>query len=165
MRIRIYTAVWSILFIAVAYPSLAGDKGKNAETDRPDKTKLLKLVNDTRAKGCKCGDKYFKPAAPLTWNANLEMAATGHSMYMSEGNYLSHAGLNGNNAGDRIIATGYAWRGYGENIAAGYRTEEEVVKGWINSPGHCKNIMNANFKEMAIARTGIYWTQVLAVKK
>ena len=48
---------------------------------------------------------------------------------------------------------------YGENIATGYRTEKEVVKGWIASPGHCKNIMSKLYKEMGVARYGNYWTQ------
>jgi len=38
----------------------------------------------------------------------------------------------------------------GENIAAGYETPEDVVKGWMNSAGHRKNILNANYEYFAV---------------
>jgi uncharacterized protein YkwD len=147
--------------LSVPAAAIAGDKDKN-EIATPDRQKILKLVNDVRAKGCKCGDKYYEPASPVSWNNKLEMAAIGHSVYMRQGNYLSHAGLNGNSAGDRIKATGYEWVGYGENIAAGYESEESVVNGWVKSAGHCKNIMNGMFTDLAVGRCGNYWTMVLA---
>jgi uncharacterized protein YkwD len=78
---------------------------------------------------------------------------------MYTNNYFNHTGLNGSSAGDRIIAAGYAWRSFGENIAKGYSTEQSVMDGWIRSEGHCKNIMNPGFKEMGVARVGTYWTQ------
>ena len=44
-----------------------------------------------------------------------------------------------------------------------------VVQGWLNSPGHCANMMSPGFTEMGVAfvvdrksEAGIYWTQVLA---
>ena len=36
----------------------------------------------------------------------------------------------------------------GENIAAGQRTPQDVVDGWIASDGHCANLMNPNFEEL-----------------
>lgn len=43
------------------------------------------------------------------------------------------------------------------------------MQGWIDSPGHCANPMDARFTEMGLAyavdarsRAGIYWTQVFA---
>jgi uncharacterized protein YkwD len=59
------------------------------------------------------------------------------------------------------------WRGIGENIASGMRTPEEAVAGWVASPGHCANLMNAGFTDMGAGfakssdpATGIvFWTQ------
>lgn len=129
-----------------------------------NKNLLLQLVNETRRKGCKCGDVYFPPASPIGWNSQLEQAALVHSNDMYANNYFSHAAQDGSKAGDRIDDTGYRWRTYGENIALGYRSEREVINGWILSPGHCKNIMNKSYKEMGVARVGDYWTQVFATK-
>lgn len=127
--------------------------------------KLLKLVNDARAKGCRCGGRYYKPVPPVKWNNQLERAAKKHSRYMQQRNILSHAGRGGSDAGSRISKEGYNWMSYGENVAAGYPTEEAAIKGWLKSKGHCKNIMSGKFRDMGVARSGTFWTQVFASRQ
>ncbi|HJR68496.1 MAG TPA: CAP domain-containing protein, partial [Gammaproteobacteria bacterium] len=68
--------------------------------------------------------------------------------------------------------TGYAWRGSGENVAAGQRTAEEVVEAWLDSPGHCATLMEPKFTETGIAfalapgkNPDVYWTQVFAAPR
>jgi len=129
-----------------------------------DKTVMLKLVNDVRKKGCNCGDKYFSPAPPLTWNDQLEKAAVDHSNDMFQNKYFSHKDKKGNSAGKRIKNAGYNWSFYGENIAEGYSDEKAAVAGWLKSPGHCGNIMSKVFKEMGAAKAGSYWTQTFGSK-
>ena len=129
-----------------------------------NKPLLMQLVNEVRKKGCRCGDTWYPAAPALAWNSKLEQAATTHSNDMYANNYFSHADQQGSKAGDRLDDVGYAWRTYGENIAFGYRSEREVVKGWLRSPGHCKNIMNKAFKEMGVSRVGDFWTQVFGTK-
>ena len=129
-----------------------------------NKTLLLQLINDVRKRGCQCGDVWYPSVTPLAWNSQLEKAALLHSNDMYANNYFSHAAKDGSKAGERIDRLGYRWRIYGENIAFGYRSEREVVKGWMVSPGHCKNIMSPAFKEMGVSRVGDYWTQVFATK-
>lgn len=125
---------------------------------------LLQLVNEVRQKGCQCGDTYYYPTTKVSWNSQLELAAYSHSSDMYQNQYFSHTGLDGSNAGVRIDRTGYNWMAYGENIATGYSTEQQVVDAWIKSPGHCKNIMNKAYKEMGVARVGNYWTQEFATR-
>lgn len=136
----------------------------NAEPAPINKTLLLQMVNEVRKRGCQCGDTWYPATTALVWNTQLEQAALLHSNDMYVNKYFSHAAKDGSKAGDRIDRIGYRWRTYGENIAFGYRTEREVVKGWLLSPGHCKNIMSPSFKEMGISRAGEYWTQVFATK-
>lgn len=124
-----------------------------------NKAVLLRLVNDVRKKGCSCGKNYYSPAQPLTWSEQLEKAALKHSNDMFQKKYFSHTGSDGSGSGDRISRVGYKWKFYGENIAHGYRTEKEVIAGWLSSPGHCRNIMNKFFTEMGVAKMGTYWTQ------
>ena len=45
-------------------------------------------------------------------------------------------------------------------------TPEDAVAGWIKSPGHCANLMNGGYSEMAVAYAvdarssmGVYWVQ------
>lgn len=137
----------------------------NVTTAKPpvavDKAIILKMVNDVRKSGCKCGDTYYPPAPTLSWNEKLEAAAQLHSIDMEQRNYFSHASPEGKKAGDRLEGIGYKWKSYGENIGMGYRNETEVVRGWIKSPSHCKNIMNRMYTEMGVGRSGLYWTQAL----
>lgn len=123
---------------------------------------LLNAVNKIRAKGCKCGGTYMAPVKALQWSDRLATAAQGHSNYMSRNKTLNHTGPKGATPGSRISATGYKWSFCAENIAMGQTTVEEVMRSWMNSPGHCKNIMNKNAAEMGAAKSGAYWTLNLA---
>ena len=131
---------------------------------------MLDAVNIARAQTRMCGEQAFSAVPALTWSCNLEAAALGHSKDMANNNYFSHTGKNGSSSGDRISQAGYSWSTYGENIAAGsgYSAANAVVQGWLDSPGHCSNIMEGNFTHLGAAKYsnasstyGVYWTQVL----
>jgi uncharacterized protein YkwD len=124
-----------------------------------NRTKMLQLVNEVRKKGCQCGDTYYYPAPPLTWNTQLEEAAYRHSADMAKNKFFAHKAPDGSRGGNRLDKAGYKWKTYGENIGQGYRTEREMLDGWLSSPGHCKNIMNKAYTEMGVARVGTLWTQ------
>ncbi|MFE7357946.1 CAP domain-containing protein [Streptomyces sp. NPDC057543] len=114
--------------------------------------RVLKLVNRARAEaGC----------SPLTKNAKLTKAARAHSADMAFHRNMSHMSSDGSAARDRITGSGYDWRAYGENVAHGYATPEDVVAGWMHSPGHRRNILDCSFKEIGVgvAQPGNYWTQ------
>ncbi|GAA2363334.1 CAP domain-containing protein [Nonomuraea africana] len=117
---------------------------------------VVKLTNEARATGgCK----------PLTHDPKLHTAAEGHSADMAAKGYFDHTSPDGRSPGDRIKTSGFspisAW---GENIAKGQRTAAEVVRGWLNSPGHKANIMNCNYTHIGVghADKGPVWTQVFA---
>jgi uncharacterized protein YkwD len=130
-----------------------------------NKSTLLQLVNNARQTGCTCGTTVMPPVAAVTWNDELAKAADDHSVDMKTKNYFSHTGSDGSDPGVRITAVGYSWQAYGENIALGYADEQAVMNGWLNSEGHCKNIMNAGFVEMGAAREADYWTQDFGKKQ
>lgn len=128
------------------------------------KQEFLYRINKVRAVGCDCGGKFMPPAPPLTWNSNLQASAFGHAQDMNRQQYFSHESKDGRNIEDRIVAAGYVFNGYksfaiGENIAYGQQSIAEVSDGWFQSEGHCKNLMNPTFKEIGIARNGLYWVQ------
>ncbi|WP_447553313.1 CAP domain-containing protein [Vreelandella sp. EE22] len=127
---------------------------------------MLRLVNEARSQARQCGTEYFPPAASLSWNCQLEVAAEGHAKTMAENEYFSHTGLDGSKIQNRAEASGYAWRALGENIAAGQRTSSSVVIAWLESPSHCRNIMLDAFTEMGMAKADntqsrylTYWAQ------
>lgn len=137
------------------------DESPNDPADRADRTELLRLVNEARAAGCNCGTTWFPPAAALTWNDTLETAAQNHCSDMARKNFFSHTGSDGATVSDRVTRLGYRYRMVGENIAKGQLSEQQVMEGWLASPGHCANLMNGQFREMGVARKEDYWTQVL----
>ncbi|MEW2515223.1 CAP domain-containing protein [Streptomyces sp. NPDC046870] len=113
---------------------------------------IVRLVNAERAKaGCQ----------PLTPNSTLTKAAQAHSDDMAAHRNMSHTGSDGSSPGDRITRAGYTWSSYGENVAYGYSTAQQVMDGWMSSPGHRANILNCGFKEIGVglAQPGSYWTQ------
>lgn len=112
---------------------------------------VLQRVNALRAAGAVCGATTFAAAPPLNWNSLLLQAATGHSSDMAQKNYFSHNSLDGRTFAQRITAAGYRYTAAGENIAAGQTTVQSVITTWINSPGHCQNLMNATFRDIGVA--------------
>ncbi|MCG8052273.1 MAG: CAP domain-containing protein [Candidatus Thiodiazotropha endolucinida] len=136
--------------------------------DESDKL-MLTLVNNARAVSRDCGGTQYGAVEAIAWQCQLETAAQNHSTSMADNDFFDHTGLDGSSPGDRITAAGYNWRAYAENIAAGYNDEEAVMTAWLESPGHCANIMNtsvteigAGMAENASARYRIYWTQDFA---
>ena len=128
-------------------------------------------INQWRASGADCGSEgRFGPASALAWNNLLAQAATGHSQDMATLDFFSHTGSNGSTAAQRITAAGYAWRSMGENIAAGQQSVNQVVDGWIASPGHCANLLDPGFTQVGLACVPggagntypTYWTMELA---
>lgn len=114
---------------------------------------VLQLLNQHRAQPQTCGNQAFAAAKPLHWNDLLAAAATAHAQDMAERNYFSHTSPDGGSMGQRIHATGYAYSAAGENIAGAYGHEPvaQVILRWMNSPGHCANIMNPDFRDMGLA--------------
>lgn len=98
-----------------------------------------------------CGTTSYPAVGPLTWNTYLFNAAAGHATDMATNNYFSHTSQDGRTFSQRISAAGYNWSAVGENIAAGQTTAQQVMDGWLQSPGHCANIMNGSYTEIGVA--------------
>jgi uncharacterized protein YkwD len=128
--------------------------------------RVLELINQARAVARRCGEKPFKAAPPVRWNATLALASRAHAEDMARNNFFSHDGRDGSKPAQRVARAGYKYRMTGENIAGGQMRPEEAVAGWIKSPPHCANLMNAASTEMGVAfavdrtsKLGVYWAQ------
>ena len=121
---------------------------------------MLAAVNQLRQSGCKCGRKRMPPVPALQWDSKLELAALKHAKDMNQKNFFDHKGSDGSDAGQRASHAGYKWRNIGENIAKGPTSVTEVVQGWKESPGHCLNIMSADFTELGAVQYGDLWVQI-----
>ncbi len=162
-------ATWTVVLARPAPPLPSATYPDWREAGRT----ILDEVNAARASARSCGKQAFPAAPPLSWNPALGDAALAHSRDMAMGRYFSHRGKDGSQAADRALRAGYRWRRVGENIAFGQRSTREAVEGWLDSPGHCANIMNRNYTEMGAAygvtperQAGvIYWTQVFGAPR
>ena len=112
---------------------------------------VLQRINTLRASGAICGTTGYAATGAVAWNAKLLQAASGHSADMAQKNYFAHNGLDGRTSAQRVTAAGYNWSIVAENIAAGQTSVERVMTGWAKSPGHCQNLMNPNFRDVAVA--------------
>jgi uncharacterized protein YkwD len=88
---------------------------------------------------------------PLAANPKLTAAAEAHARDMAEHDKMSHEGSDGSTPDQRIQRQGYHFKNSAENVAEGYETVDEVMKGWMNSPHHKANILG-DFTEMGGAR-------------
>ena len=117
---------------------------------------ILVLVNQYRQK---------KGLAPLTANPVIETEARRHTVSMaSKKTAFGHDGFSYRS---KVITTQIAGiTATAENVAYGSRSAEEVVNGWIKSPGHRKNI-EGKFRLTGIgvardSKSVLYFTQIFA---
>lgn len=129
---------------------------------------ILQQVNLARTAGRVCGTAIMRPVAAVSWNDILFSAAARHSRDMADQNYFSHTSLDGRSFAQRLSNEGYSASAAGENIAAGMPSVSGVMSTWLNSEGHCRNIMEPAYTEVAVACVspagttyGSYWTMEL----
>ena len=129
---------------------------------------ILAQINAARSAGRVCGTTIMPAAPALAWNNLLFSAAAKHSQDMASNNYFTHDSQNGTTFAQRLLNEGYQWSAAAENIAAGQQSVSSVMTTWLNSPGHCRNIMEPALTEVAVACVmqgnttyGTYWTMDL----
>jgi uncharacterized protein YkwD len=126
--------------------------------------RVLEQVNAARAHPRRCGAAAYPAVPALTRNAVLEHAALEYAQEMATFGFMSHTGRDGSAPQERITRSGYRWSEAGENLASGITGADEVVAGWLQSPEHCANIMDAAYSQLGVAYAvnardpaGIYW--------
>ncbi len=101
---------------------------------------------------------------PLKLNWQLQRVARIKSEEMRDKKYFSHTSPTYGSPFDMLKKFNIPYRSAGENIAKGQKTAEAVMRSWMNSEGHRKNILNRNYTEIGVGYAngkGIpYWTQI-----
>jgi uncharacterized YkwD family protein/spore coat assembly protein SafA len=118
--------------------------------------KVVELVNRERV---------ARGLGALRLNWELARVARIKSADMRDQNYFSHTSPTYGSPFDMIRKFGLTFESAAENIAVGQPTAAEVVKSWMNSPGHRQNILNGDFNEIGVGYvTGgqyrTYWAQL-----
>ena len=123
----------------------------------PNLQKLIELHNSARKKGT----WFFSDISPLTYNIALSNYAQKWAEYMADEDRIIHSSMSS------IMSIGFSRAG--ENIAYGQKDEHQVMKSWLRSYGHKRNIMNKSFSLIgcgfAYSKGGIpYWCVCFASK-
>ncbi|NTY01705.1 CAP domain-containing protein [Deinococcus sp. JMULE3] len=144
----------------------SGPRDAGSQTMSSEEAQILSALNAARGVARTCGTQRFEAAAPVTWNGYLAAAARAHAADMGTRKFFDHVNPDGKTPAQRMQAAGYTgWTEVAENIAAGY-TVANVMQGWIDSPSHCKTLMDPTLKEVGIGYVyqpgtpyGTYWVQ------
>ena len=91
--------------------------------------------------------------AELAYNPKLAKAAQHHAECMASNRYFSHTGFDGSDPAERVkFLTDYRYQRVGENLF--WRTPDNnpraAVAGWMQSPGHRRNVLNPEFIEIGL---------------
>ena len=136
-----------------ALPVVAGGMPDDAAAQT---ARVLELTNAERTRA---------GLAPLSLSPQLSQAAQRYSEVLATDTCFAHTCGPVPDMTQRDAQAGYTgWTAVGENIAAGYPSPEEVVAGWMASPGHRANILNPDYRELGVGlaaggKYGAYWTQ------
>lgn len=101
-------------------------------------SEVIRLTNIERVKD---------GSAPLQYHAGLQRAAMVRAEEITR--KFSHTRPDGTTAETVLLDCGVS-NGAGENIAAGQKTPEAVVRAWMNSSGHRATMLNPNAKYIGV---------------
>ena len=101
----------------------------------------------------------------LTAHTKLSNVARTKSQDMIDNKYFSHTSPKYGSPFNMMESFGLRFSAAGENIAYGQQTAAEVVKVWMNSPGHRANILSKSFSHIGVGAAKmsngtLYWTQM-----
>ena len=151
MRLR-NAAVLSLVILAGCQRMVMVQTTAMAHAPRSDDVEMqtfTRMVNEYRKKvGC----------GPLQWDDRIATVAQRHNEDMASHHYFAHNNLEGRTPFDRLRAAHVTFRGAAENIASGQLTGSQVFNGWLNSPGHRRNIEDCSYTHHGLGLANTYWT-------
>jgi uncharacterized protein YkwD len=144
-----------LALLALAAPAQAAPSACQSSHLRPSHENLRQVEQTVL---CLLNAERTKRGLPrLRDDDKLGRAAAKHSKDMVSRDFFSHDSPGGTSPGDRVKRAGYlaGARGWsvGENIAWGtgsYATPQSIVRSWMNSAGHKRNILHRGFDEIGV---------------
>jgi uncharacterized protein YkwD len=119
-----------IFFIFLTFFTGCGTSNKLLTDEGVDRYELTFLHNKERM---------IKNFTQLIINDELQEKAQNWAEYMAKTDKLKHSKIGSPNFGFM-----------GENIAWGQKNVDEVIKAWMNSSGHRRNILDQNYTNIGL---------------
>ncbi len=126
------------------------DDGDMAAVEAAYERQIFELANVTRS---------HLSLDPFLWDSQVAAVARGHSADMAKHHYFNHHSPRYGDLGQRLEEGGITFVKAGENIAWNYVDAADVHHGWMNSPGHRKNIVEPDFTHLGVGVVERYFTQ------
>ena len=167
LRPLLLTVMLCALLLALAPPGADAAKARisghlpnchvavAAASSAPRTAPTIRLA---RAAVCLINNRRTRRGLPrLRINNRLSKAAKWHTHDMVRRSYFGHVSQRGRDVVDRLYGARYlsgriSWA-VGENLAWGsgnLGTPRQIVRAWMNSPGHRANMLNGRFREIGI---------------
>ncbi len=125
--------------------------GQNASKDSSAYAQqVLDIVNQERSKA---------GLNALSMDGELSKMAMAKAKDMYDNNYFDHNSPTHGSPFDMMKEFGITYQSAGENIAKGQTSPSQVMKDWMNSPGHKANILNKSYTHLGIAFYNNEWVQ------
>ncbi|PKN53483.1 MAG: hypothetical protein CVU55_02350 [Deltaproteobacteria bacterium HGW-Deltaproteobacteria-13] len=104
---------------------------------------VITLTNNARA---------LNGLPPLKENQFLNAIAETRAQDMLDKQYFAHVSPTGQQASDIAQEVGYHYKVIAENIGSGnFYTNQKIVDGWMQSPGHRANILSTEVEDIGAA--------------
>jgi uncharacterized protein YkwD len=147
----VWVAIPELFAAAQAWPdhNISSTNGQVSVIDEPKpgvdlaalRAQVLEAHNRIRAEA---------KLPPLSVSAKLQAAADAHARDMAARGKMSHTGSDGSTVVERTKARNYRCYRVGENIAHGRYNTDRLMKGWMDSPPHKRNILGS-FSQIGVA--------------
>ena len=142
----------AFLFIAIPWSCgyLADTAERHTRTDQLNPMISQQIVSATNRQRAAHG------LPTLAIDQSLTRAAQRHSVWMGKTGKYGHTGAGGSQPWDRTRQENYGGRRVAENImsyqipSGTWPSAEEIVTGWMNSPGHRENILDGQHAHIGV---------------
>ena len=147
------------LFLGLSWTDYFTDRTRGLADLELVRRQMLQRVNDERRTAGR---------PPLVLEPRLVQCAQRYADLMLARSHYGHRGPDGDTIRERAERAGYdKYLALGENLAQGQYSVQEVMDGWMQSPGHRENLLSPGFRDvgfgLAYGHNGNGW-QVLWVQ-
>lgn len=136
-----YFLAIALMGVLVLFPSFV-----NSQSVTSNNNEIIELTNIER-------EKYG--LTPLVFNDELYELARARTEDMEKYNYFAHMNPYGKKFSHFLQETDYNFIIAGENLGINFYSNEKLMKAWMDSPSHKKNIINSTFSDIAIFYSNI----------
>lgn len=157
------TLLTGLFWQTTDFEGLPTGKESVPSSDEAMEQEVLVLVNAIRQK---------RGLPSMVLHPDLTRAARYHAKDMAEDNYFEHDSMDRTasgtlkkltNFGERVSRFAPIVDGWAENIALGHRSAESVMRSWMKSTGHRRNILNPKYHYLGVGYVDGHWVQDFAI--